>query len=400
MGLAGAGMRLARFGDDSTRTAGEADDLTSWVHSRNDSEGVRAFHDDWRDETGLAAEGESISGTTVLIGFALLTAAVIVIVYKLTVLYALMRLVMRLSAMMFLPGAGAAAYEAEKIAATRLRGTFGEMFARMVLRPLVKASERLGAPMARKPRQWPASFHDDRLHAAARRVDLGKLGVSNPAWRTDRRLLWRGDDRHPDEIFEKGFHPKGDRVTLAMHQDQPYDSAFVSTTRSPNLDLLRQHDYRYVIDAPGGLNLNRTLRRNKLRNGTSRCSATTATMATGPRTRTRPEITFRRRSRKAYESGAASAAASWSPCFPQGPTSRSTPPRSASTFRARISTGSVPDHGPARGHSIRSTASDDCSDTCSAPLWLPDMVMTCSDTAPYPSATPYPFANSRSTRSW
>ncbi|MGV9374218.1 scabin-related ADP-ribosyltransferase [Nonomuraea sp. NPDC003707] len=267
VGLAGAGMRLARFGDDSTRTAAEADDLTSWVRSRNDSEGVRAFHDDWRDETGLAAEGESVSGTTVLIGLALLAAAVIVIVYKLTVLYSLMRLVMRLSATIFLPGAGAAAYEAEKIVATRLRGTFGEMFTRMVLRPLVKASERLGAPMARKPGRWPASFHGDRLHAAARRVDLGKLGVSNPVWRTDRRFLWRGDDRHPDEIFEKGFHPKGDRVTLSMHQDQPYDSAFVSTTRSPNLGLLRQQDYRYLIDAPGGLNLNRTLRRNKLRNG-------------------------------------------------------------------------------------------------------------------------------------
>ncbi|MFI6732560.1 hypothetical protein ACIBI9_06495 [Nonomuraea sp. NPDC050451] len=267
MGLAASGIRMARFGDDSTRTAGEADDLTTWVHSRNDSEGVRAFHDDWRDETtGLAAEGESVSGTTVLIGLALLAAAVIVVVYKLAVIYSLMRLVMRLSAMIFVPGAGAAAFEAEKIVATKLRGAFGEMFARMVLRPLAKASERLGAPMVRKPGRWPASFRGDPLHAAARHVDLSKLDVSNPLWRTDRRFLWRGDDRAPDEIFEKGFQPKGDRASLAMQQGDPWDSAFVSTTRSPNLRLLRRRDYRYLIDAPGGVYMNRTLRRNKIEN--------------------------------------------------------------------------------------------------------------------------------------
>ncbi|MFI7135112.1 hypothetical protein ACIBQ1_56285 [Nonomuraea sp. NPDC050153] len=265
-GLAATGMRLARFGDDSTRTTGEADDLTTWVHSRNDSEGVRALRDDWQDETGLAAEGEAVSGATVLIALALLAAAVIVVVYKLTIIYSLMRLVMRLSAMIFVPGAGAAAFEAEKIVATRLRGAFGEMFARMVLRPLAKASERLGVPMVRKPMRWPASFRGDPLHAATRPVDLGKLDVPNPAWRTDRRFLWRGDNRAPDEIFEKGFHPKGDRTAFGMQQGDPWDSAFVSTTRSPNLLLLRQRNYRYLIDAPGGVYMNPTLRRNKIEN--------------------------------------------------------------------------------------------------------------------------------------
>jgi hypothetical protein len=269
-GLVATSMRLARFDDDATRTTGEADDLVTWVHNRNDSEGTRAFHDDWHDETGLAANGEEIAAAILLMMYALAAAALIVMFYKLSVIFALLQLVMRLSATMMLPGAGAAAFAAEKIAATRLRGIIGKLFARMVVRPLAKAGEYLGAPMVRRPGRWPASFDGDPLRAAVRPVDPSRLDVSNPVWRTDRRSLWRGDDRSPDEIFEHGFHPRGDTTSLEMHQHDYSNSAFVSTTASPYMGTLSARDYRYLIDAPGGIYMNPTLRRHGMRIGTPR----------------------------------------------------------------------------------------------------------------------------------
>ncbi|WP_329087965.1 scabin-related ADP-ribosyltransferase [Streptosporangium sp. NBC_01469] len=265
MGLAAEGVRLGGFGDDSRRTSDEADDLISWVHSRNDSEGVRAFHDDWRDETGLAAEGNDALAAIRLMAYAMIAASLIVFLYKLGIISALIRLMMRLLATAFLPGSGPAVFAAESIAATKLRGTIGDLFGRMVLRPLAKAGELLNTPMVRRPARWPVSFRSDPLRAAVRPVDLRRLEPQDVAWRTDRRPLWRGDDRSPDEIFESGFHQRGDRLDLKEHQTTYTNSGFVSTTRGVPWAYMSRYEYRYLVDAPGGIDMNRTMYQNGVR---------------------------------------------------------------------------------------------------------------------------------------
>ncbi|MFC8434786.1 putative T7SS-secreted protein [Streptomyces sp. NPDC057253] len=102
------------------------------------------------------------------------------------------------------------------------------------------------------PRSLPA--------AADRNVDVD--GIRNPAWRTDHEPLWRNDDRHPSEIFEDGFHPRDTSNTdLHGYVEGNHPSAFVGTTRDADANWLK--NYRYEIDAPGGVDVNRTLPNNK-----------------------------------------------------------------------------------------------------------------------------------------
>jgi hypothetical protein len=106
-----------------------------------------------------------------------------------------------------------------------------------------------------------------------REVDATRLaGVStspeNPSgatqFRTDNNLLFRDDSRDPAVIFADGFAPREPSATdlLLFLEEEP--SAFVSTTRDPNLNHLGppgpgEPVYRYLIDAPGGVDVNATI---------------------------------------------------------------------------------------------------------------------------------------------
>ncbi|WP_055701667.1 scabin-related ADP-ribosyltransferase [Streptomyces silaceus] len=86
-------------------------------------------------------------------------------------------------------------------------------------------------------------------------------------YRKDSELLYRWDGRTPDQILGTGFKPWNEKLpaSLRHYQKLLQKTGFVSTTRSPGgyvPDWARQPDgsgYRYVIDAPGGIDLVDTL---------------------------------------------------------------------------------------------------------------------------------------------
>ncbi|MCD0485492.1 hypothetical protein LO771_24675 [Streptacidiphilus sp. ASG 303] len=90
-----------------------------------------------------------------------------------------------------------------------------------------------------------------------------------PQFRTDNNPLFRDDTRlpvGPDGIFTTGFAPRDPSHTdLADFVDRNTPSAFVSTTRREDLNFLGgtgpggEHVFRFHIQAPGGVDVNRTL---------------------------------------------------------------------------------------------------------------------------------------------
>ncbi|MFJ8388829.1 DUF4157 domain-containing protein [Streptomyces sp. NPDC094438] len=86
-------------------------------------------------------------------------------------------------------------------------------------------------------------------------------------YRQDNHLLYRWDKRAPGEILGSGFAPWNEKLppSLRHYQKLLQRTGFVSTTRSEGgyvPDWARQTDgsgYRYVINAPGGIDLVDTL---------------------------------------------------------------------------------------------------------------------------------------------
>lgn len=102
----------------------------------------------------------------------------------------------------------------------------------------------------------------DRLHAAAdRRVDVGRI-TPEPAYRSTCGQLYRADGRGPEIVFEQGFHPKAPldgqydiEKYVLVNQPSPY----VSTTYDHDLYKQWKSAWNYYIDAPGGVDVNRTI---------------------------------------------------------------------------------------------------------------------------------------------
>ncbi|MET9018218.1 hypothetical protein ABZX74_46660 [Streptomyces olivaceoviridis] len=108
-------------------------------------------------------------------------------------------------------------------------------------------------------------------YTAVTSVPWSQLSVSEngqkPRYRTDGSLLFRweaargvGGNDH-EQIFRDGFRPRsGNVIPLRSHVFDHYPSIFVSTTR----DHTAQHSnwgtrFRYLIDAPGGIDVNASL---------------------------------------------------------------------------------------------------------------------------------------------
>jgi len=103
----------------------------------------------------------------------------------------------------------------------------------------------------------------DRLYAAVERdVDVPRI-TPGPDWRKDCHELYRSDGRDPSVIFEQGFAPKDAvngqyDITSYVLQNQP--SPFVNTTYDPELyKKWKKVPWDYVIDAPGGIDVNGTI---------------------------------------------------------------------------------------------------------------------------------------------
>ncbi|MDX3133728.1 ADP-ribosyltransferase [Streptomyces europaeiscabiei] len=104
---------------------------------------------------------------------------------------------------------------------------------------------------------------DDPVQAAVdRRVDVDRI-TPEPAWRTTCGTLYRSDSRGPATIFEQGFHPKD--VIDGQYDVEQYvlvnqPSPYVSTTYDHDLyKTWYKSGYNYYIDAPGGVDVNRTI---------------------------------------------------------------------------------------------------------------------------------------------
>ncbi|MFF3486258.1 ADP-ribosyltransferase [Streptomyces sp. NPDC002701] len=105
-------------------------------------------------------------------------------------------------------------------------------------------------------------FYEPAPAAADPRVDIDRI-TPEPVWRTSCGTLYRSDGRGPSVVFEEGFHPRD--VVNGQYDIEQYvlvnqPSPYVST--SYDHDLYKtwwKSGYNYYIDAPGGVDVNRTI---------------------------------------------------------------------------------------------------------------------------------------------
>ncbi|MER5217864.1 ADP-ribosyltransferase [Streptomyces sp. NPDC002838] len=120
------------------------------------------------------------------------------------------------------------------------------------------------APTTPPTKATPAcpQFADPVRAAADRRVDVRRI-TPKPVWRKTCGTLYRSDGRGPDIVFEQGFYPKdvvGGQYDIEKYVLVNQPSPYVST--SYDHDLYKtwwKADYNYYIDAPGGVDVNRTI---------------------------------------------------------------------------------------------------------------------------------------------
>ncbi|MFD7434314.1 ADP-ribosyltransferase [Streptomyces sp. NPDC059861] len=121
------------------------------------------------------------------------------------------------------------------------------------------AAARAAAPA---PAACPVQYDDKVKAAADRRVDVARITPA-PAWRTTCGTLYRADSRAPQVVFEEGFHPRDTvdgQYDLESYVLVNQPSPFVSTTYDHDLyKKWWKSGYNYYIDAPGGIDVNRTI---------------------------------------------------------------------------------------------------------------------------------------------
>ncbi|MFE6824125.1 ADP-ribosyltransferase [Streptomyces sp. NPDC057690] len=103
---------------------------------------------------------------------------------------------------------------------------------------------------------------DDPVKAAAdRQVDVPRITPA-PVWRKTCGTLWRSDNRAPEVIFDEGFYPKDvvdGQYDIEKYVLQNQPSPYVSTTYDHDLYKRWKSNYNYYVDAPGGIDVNRTI---------------------------------------------------------------------------------------------------------------------------------------------
>lgn len=115
---------------------------------------------------------------------------------------------------------------------------------------------------AAAPRDCPVQFDDPVKAAVDKRVEVERI-TPDPVWRTSCGTLYRSDGRGPEIVFAEGFKPKD--VIDGQYDIEKYvlvnqPSPYVSTTYDHDLyKTWWKSGYNYYIDAPGGVDVNRTI---------------------------------------------------------------------------------------------------------------------------------------------
>ncbi|MFI6510913.1 WXG100 family type VII secretion target [Streptosporangium sp. NPDC050855] len=271
------GTRYVMLAARLRRSAQDMEAHQRQVWERNSGDGVDAYRS-WAERSAPVDRANRLADALELVGMALLTAALIVLLWKLGViaqLVALLIAVARAAATAVVspaasPAAVAARTAMTRVALRRLLDDVVRFFSRGVVDPLKRAVMLLrgGAGRLRgRPANW------DPLRVAANRdVDLSAIRPrpgfrdspfrgTRPVWRRDDRPLYRSDTRHPDEIFSQGLQPRNPANTdlngyVAFLDERARSSAFVGT--SYNRDIHRWwHEYGrqgwvYEVSTPGG----------------------------------------------------------------------------------------------------------------------------------------------------
>ncbi len=236
----------------------DAGDAAGRVFARNDGADVAAM----RESMAVSAEdGGDHARVALLIGGACVVGGALVLAWKVGIIAALVRLAVRiaraLSASAVSMGASLASLPMS-VLVTRvamrqtLRRIVG-MLKRLVVAPFEKAAELLARSKAR------LGVKPDPLRAAANRSVNVRAITPKPIYRSDRLILRRADDRAPDEVFGPGFHPRNPANTDLESHLRFEESAFVSTTRLDNPMDIFPTKYLYDVDAPGGIDLEKTM---------------------------------------------------------------------------------------------------------------------------------------------
>ncbi|ALG10354.1 scabin-related ADP-ribosyltransferase [Kibdelosporangium phytohabitans] len=105
---------------------------------------------------------------------------------------------------------------------------------------------------------------DDAFAAAVVEVDPDELrafdesvGTDGVLWRVDRAPLYRSETRDPSHVFEQGMAPfHSENFGRSLHEPHLGSGLLVSATRLDDMQVFHNFGrYRYVIDAPGGVDL-------------------------------------------------------------------------------------------------------------------------------------------------
>jgi hypothetical protein len=277
-----SGERWITFATTMSRNTSAADTHVARTTSRNDGDDIRAFDEDWRDTSSRS--GDAIAAA-LLIGCAQQISAMVVLAMKVALIVVLVRLAQSLWQLAAASGPTAgvsltavpAAVGGARLAVRQIIRKMIELLERTVLRLFTRASGLLRKPPARggarpplpsKRPPTPVRDRDNYLEAAAdKSVDVQKI-TPYPMWRRERELLYRADNRSPDDVFDQGLHPRDPSATnLDDYVNKSSSSAFVGTSFRRDIDnvFLRRHVYE--VDAPGGIDVRRTLPETSARLG-------------------------------------------------------------------------------------------------------------------------------------
>ncbi|WP_326842292.1 hypothetical protein OHB33_14505 [Streptomyces sp. NBC_01558] len=118
------------------------------------------------------------------------------------------------------------------------------------------------APATRAAAPSCPQFADPVKAAADRRVDVGRI-TPEPVWRRTCDTLYRSDSRGPATVFEQGFYPKdvvGGQYDIEQYTRADQPSPYVAATYDHDLYKAgNTAGFNYYIDAPGGVDVNKTI---------------------------------------------------------------------------------------------------------------------------------------------
>ncbi|MFH8387919.1 putative T7SS-secreted protein [Kitasatospora sp. NPDC018058] len=162
-------------------------------------------------------------------------------------------------------GGGAVAMSDEEAAAVMAKQAAEQAAKEAAEKAAKEAAEKAAQEAAAKAAK-EAGEKSAAQTAAVSGVDLSGLG--DVTWRSSNEPLYRLDDRPPSEIkANNGLTPWNTHNTdLRGYVIKQDESAFVGATRDPSQMPDFRRKYMYEVDAPGGIDVNATVKDNPHKN--------------------------------------------------------------------------------------------------------------------------------------